>query len=261
MELMGMTTRTRSGATAFLVVALLWVSGAAQGATLDWANLDPGWDDLDTSGQQVFVDVDGSEVDVAVSYTDNMFDRNSVPNLYTAATAPSSEIIGTLRFTNDRVTLLETAITITFSEDVFISDLGTVSLSTIQGIQENLVVEAFDGSGNAVLASAYGTNTTGLVELDTDGDAAYRTRGLGAQESSLYGDAFFAYSDSAVRELRYSLFSTLIGGDDIVLGLSSQGIKNIDFDQDGIHVVPEPSTAFYLGLGLLALGRRSTRRK
>jgi len=253
-----MTTRKRMGFIAFFGVALLWVSTAAQAATIDWMNLAPGWDDLDSSGQQVFLDVDGSRVDVAVSYTDNMFDRNSVPDIYTADTAPSPEIIGSLRFTNDRDTLLGTQITITFSEDVFITDLGAVSLSTIAGRQENLVVEGFDVFGNAVLATTYGTSTLGLVELDADGDAAYRSRGLGAQENGLYGDTFYTYTDSAVRELRFTNFVTLIGGDDIVLGWSSQGIKNIEFRQD-IQAVPEPSTAIFLGLGLLVLGRRSSR--
>jgi hypothetical protein len=165
----------------------VWVSTAAQAATIDWMNLDPGWDDLDSSGEQVFLDVDGSWVDVAVSYTDNMFDRNSVPDIYTTDTAPSPEIIGSLRFTNDRDTLLGTQITITFSEDVFITDLGVASLSTIAGRQENLVVEGFDVFGNAILATTYGTNTLGLVELDADGDVAYRSRGLGALDRDLPG--------------------------------------------------------------------------
>lgn len=255
-----MTTRTRPGFVLLVVGALLWVAAAAQGATLDWMNLSPGWDDLDTSGQQVFLDVDGSGIDVQVSYTDNMFDRNSVPDIYTTNTAPSPEIIGSLRFTNDRDTLLETQISITFSQDVFINDLGAVSLSTILGRQENLVVQAFDGSGNAVLATTYGTNTPGLVELDTDGDAAYRSRGLGSQADGLYGDTFYSYTDIALRELRFSNFTTLVGGDDIVLGWSSQGIRNIDFNGRG-EVVPEPSTAMFLGLGLLAMGRRPRRRR
>jgi len=254
-----MTKRTRLGFTAVFGVALLWVSTAAQGATIDWMNLDPAWDDSDTSGQQVFLDVDDSGVDVAVSYTDNMFDRNSVPDIYTTDTAPSPEIVGSLRFTNDRDTLLGTQITITFSEDVFITDLGAVSLSIIAGSQENLVVEGFDAFGNAVHATSYGTNTLGLVELDADGDAAYRSRGLGAQENGLYGDTFYTYTDTAVRELRFTNFVTLVGGDDIVLGWSSQGIRNIDFRQS-LQAVPEPSTAVFLGLGLLALGRRSSRR-
>ncbi len=236
-------------ATLFLVVPVL-ISSAAQATTLEWTALDPPWDDLDTSGQQVFNDVDGSGVDVTVAYTDNMFDRNSVPNIYTVDTAPSPEIVGTLRFTNDRETpLLGTAVTISFSEDVFINDLGTVSLSIILRRQENMVVEAFDAFGAAVFATTYGTNTPGLVELDTDGDAAYRSRGLGAQRDSLYGDTFYTYTDSAVRSVRFTNFTTKPGRPEIHKGFSSQGIRNVDF-----AVVPEPSTAILLGLGLFALG-------
>ena len=236
-------------ATLFLVVPVL-ISSAAQATTLEWTALDPPWDDLDTSGQQVFNDVDGSGVDVTVAYTDNMFDRNSVPNIYTVDTAPSPEIVGTLRFTNDRETpLLGTAVTISFSEDVFINDLGTVSLSIILRRQENMVVEAFDAFGAAVFATTYGTNTPGLVELDTDGDAAYRSRGLGAQRDSLYGDTFYTYTDSAVRSVRFTNSTTKPGRPEIHKGFSSQGIRNVDF-----AVVPEPSTAILLGLGLFALG-------
>ena len=164
--------------------------------------------------------------------------------------APSPEIVGTLRFTNDRETpLLGTAVTISFSEDVFINDLGTVSLSIILRRQENMVVEAFDAFGAAVFATTYGTNTPGLVELDTDGDAAYRSRGLGAQRDSLYGDTFYTYTDSAVRSVRFTNFTTKPGRPEIHKGFSSQGIRNVDF-----AVVPEPSTAILLGLGLFALG-------
>ena len=131
-----------------------------------------------------------------------------------------------------------------------------MSLSTVGGLQENIVVEAFDGLASAVLATTYGTNTPGLVALDGDGDAAYRSRGLAAQEDGFYGDTFFSYTDVAVREIRYSLFSTEIGQDEIVLAYSSQGIKDVDF-----NVVPEPSTATLFGLGLIALtGRRLIRR-
>lgn len=260
------SSRPRRAAAAagwlLLVSALLsvgFLASSAQAATIDWTALDPAWDDTDTSGSQSFTNVDGSGVDIIVSYTDNMFDRNSVPDIYTAATAPSPEIIGTLRFTNDRSRdpfILGTAVTITFSEDVFLNDLGTVSLSTILGLQENMVIEAFDAAGNSVLATSYGTNTPGLTQLDTDGDAAYRSRGLGAQEDGLYGDTSLSYLDTAVRSVVFTNYVTEIDGDLLVKGFSSQGIKNVEFQ---VAAVPEPSTTLLLGLGLAALTRRRVR--
>ncbi len=238
---MGKTFRVRNAIATLLLIgpALMLAAAiprAAQATTLDWSGLDPAWDDLDTSGRQDFSDVDGSGIDISVSYTDNMFSRNSVPDIYTADFAPSPEIIGSLRFTNDRATLRETSVAITFSQDVFISDLGTVSLSTIFGQQENIVVEAFDALGASVLATSYGTNTAGLVQLDTDGDGAYRSRGLGAQEDGLYGDTFYTYTDFAVRTLRFTNFVTEFGGDTIALGFSSQGIRNVEFSLSLIHI-------------------------
>jgi len=194
--------------------------------------------------------VDGSGVDMTVSYTDNMFDNNSVPNIYTPATAPSPEIVGTLRFTNDRQTLLPTSVTITFSEDVFLSSLGTVSLSIISGKQENMIVEAFDALGQPVLASSYGTNTPAFTQLDMDGDAAYHSRGLGLQRKGQYGDTFYSYTDVAIRELSYTIFSTSIGQDEIRLAFSSQGIGDIEFES---ATVPEPGSAILVGLGITML--------
>lgn len=236
------------------LVALLFLSlslaTTAQALTLDWSAI--GWDDTDTSGQQTFLNVDGSRVDVTVSYTDNMFDNDSVPNIYDAATAPLPSIEGTLRFTNDRTPVLEpTSVTITFSEDVFVSTLSTLSLSVINGFRENMVVEAFDAAGAPVLASTYGTNTPGLVALDTDGDAEYRSLGLLPQRDGFYGDTFYTYTDVAVRELRFSIFSTYFDNDDIELAWSSQSISDV-----GFQVVPEPSAAIFIGLGLLSLGLR-----
>jgi PEP-CTERM motif len=256
---MSNTFRVRAAITMFLLAALVLTSGAAQASTIDWTGLDPAWDDTDTSGQQSFSNVDGSGIDITVAYTDNMFDNNSVPNLYTTENAPTAGIAGTLRFTNDRrdrASVMATAVTISFSEAVYIDEMGTVSLSTIHNKQENMIVEAFDANGAAVFATTYGTNTAGLVDLDTDGDAAYRSRGLGAQADGLYGDTFYSYTDIAIKTLRFTIVVTRIGEDEIKRGFSSQGIEDI-----GFSAVPEPSTAILLGLGLLTLGRRAGRRE
>ena len=129
----------------------------ASASTLVWDVLNPAWDESDQSGLQSFADIDGSGVDIDVFYTDNMFDNNSVPDIYSAADAPSPEINGTLRFTNDRNGVIEpTTVTIVFSEEVFIDAASVVSLSVIIGLQENAVVEAQDAQGNLVAA----TNST-----------------------------------------------------------------------------------------------------
>lgn len=231
------------------VLLMLAFAFPASAATLVWDALNPAWDEFDQSGLQSFANVDGSGVDIDVYYTDNMFDNNSVPNIYEVPYAPSPEIEGTLRFTNDRAGLLEpTTVTIVFSEEVFIDAASAVSLSVIVGLQENLLVEALDAQGNLVAATTYGTNTPGLVLLDMDGDSSYRTRGLGTQEASLYGDSTYSWTETAIKSLSFSILLTEVDGDDLVMGWSSQGIGNITFTP-----VPEPTTALFFGFGLLAI--------
>jgi hypothetical protein len=247
----------RKALATILLAASFCVASAAQAFTLDWTALIPEWDRSDTSGSQIFIDVDGSGIDITVSYSANMWDNNSVPELYDSVLSPTDEILGTLRYTNDRTPeFTETVITIAFSESVIIQEMGTVSLSIIQGRQENAVVQAFDSSGAGVLATTYGTTTPTLVALDIDGDSAYRSRGLGAQEHDLYGNTFYSYTDQGIREVRFSQYSTEIGGDEIVLAFGSQGITNVSF-----QAVPEPSSAILISLGLVLLGNRRAKRR
>jgi hypothetical protein len=195
----GVTTRIRPGWTSLVVVALIWVATAAQGAALDF---------------------DRPAVDVIASYTESIFDTDSVPKIYTSETALSPEIPGSARFKNDRDTLLETQMTITFGEGGFINRAGAAP--------------------------------------------PHRSRGLGSHSKGLHGgDPFYKYRYTdiiALRMLRSSNFTKLIDGDAIVLEWSSKGIRNIVFNRR-LRVVPEPSTAMLLGLGLLAMGRRSRRRR
>ena len=229
----------------------------ASAATIDWDALNPAWDATDQSGQQSFANIGGSGVDIVVRYSDNMFDNNSVPDIYTPLTAPSPEIVGTLRFTNDRdAPLTPTWVTILFSEAIFIDEASAVSLSMVHGFQENLVVEATDIYGGLVAATTYGTNTPGLVQLDVDGNSSYRSRGLGAQEDSLYGDTTYSWTETAVTSLTFSILVTDIDGHQLRPGVSSQGIGNITFS-----VVPEPTTALLLGSGLIGVAFVGRRRR
>jgi len=233
----------------------------ASAARIDWDALAPAWDDTDQSGSQSFSNVDGSGVDIEVQYSDNMFDNNSVPNIYTAATSPSPEIEGTLRFTNDRdAPFTATSITIVFSEEVFIDAASAVSLSTIFGRPENLVVEAMNAAGALVAATTFGSNTPALVSQSIDGLASYHSYGLGAQEDGLYGDTTYSWTDEAIQSITFSIFVSDFGGiggiDNLVLGYSSQGIGDIDF-----RAVPEPTTALLLGIGLLGVGAYGRRRE
>jgi hypothetical protein len=198
---------------------------------------------------QSFLDVDGSGIDIDVSYSDNMWDDNSVPVIYDSSSAPIPEIEGSLRFTNDQDGVIEpTNVTITFSEEVFLTEVFALSLSVIGYRQEHMVVEAFDANGGSVFASAYGTLTPGLVDLDVDGDAAYDSAGLGYQVHGLYGNAYLEYLSAPVTSISFSLYLSPMGGGEPVFGWSSVGIASIGFTP-----VPEPGTALLIGLGTIAM--------
>lgn len=234
-------------------------AGPSQAFQIDWEALDPPFDDTDTSGLQFFADVDGSAIDLTLTHSDNMWDNNSVPTIYDLGAGPpgpTPQIQRTLRLTNDQEGVIEpTHVTLTFSEAVLLDHFEIVSLSVIEGQwQEHVMVEAFDADGLPVPATIYGTNTLALVQGDTDGDAAYETAGLGSQELGQYGDAFFAYTETPVKSIRFSLRVTAPGGHENIFGFASVGISDIDFRV----VVPEPGVALLLAPGLagIALLRR-----
>jgi hypothetical protein len=220
--------------------------------TVDWETI--GWDPNDTSGAQVFTNVDGSGVDLTVTYSDNMFYNNSVPLLYTDRTAPTDEIVGSLKFTNDNRAIFQpTNVTLTFSEDIFIDRADLISHSIVStNYQEHTRVSPRDAQGNLIAATFYGTTTPPLVKLDMDGNSQYESIGLGFQNDAEYGTVFFEYTDQAIRSLSFDLWVTDIGGTELIQGASSVGIDAIDFSP-----VPEPGTALLTALGLLGLGLRS----
>jgi hypothetical protein len=245
--------KLRSAATGTLIALTLCVAAPAGAVLIDWDQLTI--DNLDEPGLNFTVnDVDGSGVGFTAQYSNNMFGQAGFPDIYSATDAPTGEIAGTLRFTNDRTNPIQRAsVTLTFTEAVLL-DTSVVSHSIILNMQEHSVVEAFDAMGNLVLASSYFTGTPGLTGLDPDGDAVYDTVGLGQQSFGEYGNVFLSY-DSPVKSIRYSIFVSEIGQDEIRKGFASMGIGDIEFE-----VVPEPTTALLLGAGLLglALRRRSS---
>jgi len=244
------------GRVLLLAFTTLLVATTSHAFTIDWDTI--GWDDTDVSGSQAFNNVDGSDVDILVSYTDNMF--GGVPNIYIDGTpSPPPEVIGKLRFTNDRDGILEaTTVTIAFSELVFIDELRTLSLSFNVGLQENMIVQAFAG-GVPVVASTYG-DVFGPPEQTETSQVGSVNHSRGAngvdQEDDEFGANFYSYVEDGggIDRITFSIFMTEEGGDDIVQGWSSQAIDDVSF-----RPVPEPATAALLGLGcggLAWLGRK-----
>ena len=150
--------------------------------------------------------------------------------------------------------------TASYTEDMF----GTNSVQNIYTAEiatspEIVGPRRFKGDRDTLLGTQLATRfgEDGLIKQI---GAAYRSRGLGPPQKGLFGDSFhkYEYGDIALRVLRSSHFTKLIDGEDVVLEWSSKGIRNIVFNRR-LRVVPEPSTAMLLGLGLLAMGRRSRR--
>ena len=246
----------RSTSLGLLVLASFFVASQSNAFTLDWTTI--GWNPNDTSGLQEFANVDGSGIDLAVSYTLNAFLNDGVPLLYTEATSPTDEILGSLRFlnqTSDPTTPV--TVTLTFSQDIFIDQAFLYSHSIIgANRQEHSVVVARDVAGSAIAASEYDTTTPGLVELDMDGDAFYESIGLGFQNEDEYGTVFYEYQQTGIRSISYSLFVFETDTSDFTEGGASMGIGAVDFSP---VPMPEPSTGLLAMMGLAGLALHSHR--
>lgn len=262
------------------VAAIAATGGNALAASFNW--VDVGWDPSITASGTTFFDVDGSGVDVTVSYSDNMWD--GIPDLYDAShPAGMGTYDGSLRFTGTGYARGDldgpsdsTFVTLEFSQDINIDQLWAGSLSNIRGsTPEWMSVSAYSANEDLVAATKYGTyedffgntggsynpkaDADGLVNLDPDtSDYIYTTEGVGIQEAGNtgdYGRVFFEYAAAPVRKLTFEHFmtesarrSSVAIGSDIQFSTPSED-------------VPEPASVVAV-LAVGALGwrlRRSSR--
>lgn len=239
--------RSLALATALAALTVPLSAQSVAASVLDWEAV--GWVD-GAASPQLFLNVDGSGVDISVSYTSNMWDGtpNVTANPDPAPVPPEQD--GLLRFTNDRDPVVErTTVSILFSQPVLIDSVGMESISIIQNaFQEHVFIEAFDALDAPVLATSYTTSDPALVLLDVDGDATYETIGIGDQGSGEYGDAFVSYLATPVTRIDFSLEVTSPGGSELVAGFASTLITDAIFT-----VVPEPGSLSLALSGLLGL--------
>ncbi len=110
---------------------------------------------------QSFVNIDGSGVNLSVSYSGNMWDNNSVPNVYGAtAPLPVVEFQKALRWTNNTsdtggapgAANGPTSITMVFDSPVLLNNFTVISLSRIGEKYEWMQIRAYDVDNNILIA-------------------------------------------------------------------------------------------------------------
>ena len=219
---------------------VLFGTQSAQAQTIDWTTIGgSGWDDAGPAGpaSQSFTNVDGNGTDIDISYSGQMWDNQSVPNIYANATsgsigAPLPVLANTLRWTNNRDDAAgmpgdtdgPSKLTIDFSTPVLLSDFAISSLSMLpsDGRYEWIQVRAFDSEDNLIVAdsTAPGTyNATGdLVSVagaplvKPDGAGTYLVRGTSEQGQCAtcgYDRIGFNYGAVPVARVELVHFSTV----------------------------------------------------
>ena len=234
-------------------------------AALDWSVI--GWNET-IPNSQTFTNVDGTGVDITLDYSsDTMFD--GVPNIY-GGDAPVPPLQNSLRWTNNTADAGgapgapdgPTVMTVTFSTPVYLDDLTIGSLSELTNVAGNpdryewAVIQAFDTSGNLVLATSF-TGTThaiddgdnylgistfaGRPEIIDNSNGVYQARGVSIQYRASvctagsdrcgYDRASFVYNTTPISyvEVRQIVTTGTDFSSPISSGLSSIVVEVISF--------------------------------
>ncbi|MCB0130678.1 MAG: hypothetical protein KDD78_07510 [Caldilineaceae bacterium] len=249
-----------------LVQAVLFGAdtSAARAELIDWTNIPRsgggnGWNNNGPSGvgaSQTFVNIDGTDVDMVVSYSRFMWDNSSVPNIY-GTDAPVIPLTSSLRFTNNindsksapGSATGPTIITITFSEPILIDRMALVSLSQFISPSlpryEWIEARAFDADANLLLATSvvgdsYDLNGSVVVRADSplvlnDGSGVYFGRGTSIQSTSCpttvgpcgYDRLTLKYQATPVQRIELVHFATLGGNVDDTRPTGTNGRTSI----------------------------------
>ena len=293
-------TRRRSLSRLALVLGVIMLvqavlfgadTSAARAELIDWTNIPRsgggnGWNNNGPSGvgaSQTFVNIDGTDVDMVVTYSRFMWDNSSVPNIY-GTDAPVIPLTSSLRFTNNindsksapGSATGPTIITITFSEPILIDRMALVSLSQFISPSlpryEWIEARAFDADANLLLATSvvgdsYDLNGSVVVRADSplvlnDGSGVYFGRGTSIQSTSCpttvgpcgYDRLTLKYQATPVQRIELVHFATLGGNvDDTrptgVNGRTSIAIEGITFSVPQEVILYDWADAPDMGVG------------
>lgn len=201
-------------------------------AFVDWPAI--GWNDAGPAGPatQSFTNVDGTGIDLDVTYSGNMWD--GVPNIYAAA-APVPPLETALRWTNNQgdtggapgTANGPSTMELVFSEPVLLDEFTVGSLSLIGTRYEWAEVRAFDNDDNLLLVTGINTSThdvdaaggyTGIIQVPgaplilDDSSGVYLARGTSLQadcdDGCGYDRATFVYNGTPVKRVEVIQFAT-----------------------------------------------------
>lgn len=217
---------------------------ASAQTTIDWDDIEcgggawagPGVGPAGPSTQQ-FTDIGCTGVNMSVSYSGNMWDNNSTPNLYGGA-APVTQLQDSLRWTNNRLDTGGQAgtatgpstVTILFDQPVFVNQFVIASLSRLLNNNTGTLVtyryewvdvRAYGESNdllvaNSVTPATYEPDGTSVVRpgsplIQHNGSGIYRVRGTSLQGTCNdcgYDYATFSYTSTPVQRIELIHFVT-----------------------------------------------------